>query len=153
MNTTQWLEFGVQLLWFVVCFTAATIGVWVIYRGIRKVTDPLFSFSLFLADLPSVNFRIFVGVCLAAVVVLTLLAGTVINAGQLFNAQFDKDLVELLLWFVWGLAGLDTFAFIGKRATHKPNRTKDSEDVPSSEGKPAAKKPAAKKKTSTRSKK
>lgn len=150
MSRTEAWAFALQVLWFVVCLAAATMAVWVIYRGIRKVTDPTFSFSFFLSDLPSVNFRVFVGVCLAIVVVLTLLAGTVIHAGQLFNAEFDEGMVEKLLWFVWGLAGLDTFAFIGKRATHKPNTTKDAEDVPAPVIKkvvarpPAAKKAAAK---------
>lgn len=88
----------------------------------------------FLRRLPSTNFRIFVGVCLAVVLVIYVLlaqtvqglfgfGGCVATESGVSNCSpgllLDREYVETLRNFVVIILAIDAAQFVGKRVTHK----------------------------------
>ena len=110
----------VRILWSGTAFIAAVIVLWLTYRAVSHAVNTKFSFKEWIDDLASVNFRMVVALGLFAVTVLVLLAGVVINAGGMFRADLDPQIVQLILLAEFGAMGWDVIGFIGKRVTYKP---------------------------------
>lgn len=62
-------------------------------------------------DLSTTNFRIFVSIVLAVIVVLTLLIGVVLNK------PMQTDIVVTIVTFVAAMLGIDLTQFVMKRKT------------------------------------
>ena len=74
-----------------------------------------------LVDLPTTNFRIFVSIVLAILFVISTQILTIIHT---MNPEDVRELPDVVLdtlgLFIFGMMGLDTAAYLGKRLTHKP---------------------------------
>lgn len=110
----------VQILWAGTAFVAAVTALWLVYRAVTHAMATDFSFKEWIDDIASVNFRMTVALGLFAVTILVLLAGVVVNAGGVFRAELDADIIQLILLAEFGAMGWDVIGFIGKRVTYKP---------------------------------
>ena len=72
-----------------------------------------------IADLPSTNFRIFVGVCLSALYVVVVLAGVV--TARIHEA--DHEALYIVGAFILLQMGIDVAQFKFKRDSYKPGDT------------------------------
>lgn len=73
----------------------------------------------FLAKLPSTNFRIFVGVMLAVVLVLYVILAQIAVGIWEKEVLLPEPYTKTLLGFVVLITGIDAAQFIAKRVTHK----------------------------------
>jgi hypothetical protein len=91
---------------------------WLIHREAVKAGG----FKPWLIDLPTTNFRIFVSIILAVVFVISTQLLTIVAA---MNPEDVRPLPDIVLdtvgLFIFGMMGLDTAAYLGKRLTHKPS--------------------------------
>ena len=112
-------EFILKLIGSLSLFIATVTGSWLVYRIVKHAHERRFSLKWWVNDLASVNFRMVVALGLFAITILVLLIGTVVDAGGLFRADFDEDIVRLILIAEFGAMGWDVLAFLGKRFTYK----------------------------------
>lgn len=112
------------VIWAATAFVGVTTVCWLIYRTIQAANSG-WSFTKFLVDLPSVNLQTVIGLGLMIVVIMTLLAGAVINAGTIFRVQFDYEIIDKILLSVQGLLGWNAIKFATKRMTFKAGSPDD----------------------------
>lgn len=86
--------------------------------------------SGFLRRLPTTNFRIFVGVLLAAFVVLYAVVAAVFEGLSEKDLLMDVDHLKVLYTFVFLLLAVDVAQFTAKRATHKEGVGEDDTPKP-----------------------
>lgn len=91
------------------------------YLLIHNEAKKVGGLKAWLVDLPTTNFRIFVSIVLAILFVISTQLVTIIHT---MNPEDVRELPDVVLdtigLFIFGMMGLDTAAYLGKRLTHKP---------------------------------
>lgn len=97
------------------------------YVLIHKEASKAGGLKPWLTDLPTTNFRIFVSIVLAILFVISTQLVTIIHTMNPDDVRALPDVVlDTIGLFIFGMMGLDTAAYLGKRLTHKPTREDDT---------------------------